>query len=132
MTLEEGEELLEKIRRIRDEFFLRSARGRYYAEMYSSCSDEIIAGILGNSQTTLQALALMEDAAERLDNLEYYFSSGEPIVDKNFVSLTRAILEELSSHTSPEMLSNIKIIDNDIEMVKGMSIQELLDYFEFE
>jgi hypothetical protein len=42
MSEEEGDALLEKIRRIRDEYLLKSERGQYYAFMYRTCSEEII------------------------------------------------------------------------------------------
>jgi len=72
ITPEEGESLLEKVRRIRDEYLLNSDRGQLYAYLYAEHSDEIIAGILGNPQTTLIALELIEQAAYKVDNLENY------------------------------------------------------------
>lgn len=129
ITPEEGEALLERVRRIRDEYLLNSDRGQIYAYLYSAHSDEIIAGILGNPQITLIALELIEKAAYKVDNFENYLLSGIPPVDDEFIELVSAILDELKSHTSPDLINSISVVERDLVEVQGMTLQELLDYF---
>lgn len=80
---------------------------------------------------TLVALELMQDAAQKIENIEQYISNGETPIDENFLFLATTILEELKSHTSDDLLNSVAIIEGDLEVVQGMSVEEILEYFEW-
>jgi len=78
---------------------LKSDRGNYYSFLYSTCSEEIVEGILGNTDITITALELMQDAAQKIENIEQYITSGESPIDENFVFMvaTSISTEEIFS-----------------------------------
>jgi hypothetical protein len=131
ITSEEGESLLERVRRIRDDYLLKSDLGLYYAYMYNSCSEEIIDIIMNNPQVTLAALELIEDAAVKIDNIENLQANGLPPVDDQFLGLALSIIDELQRHTSPDLLLYTSVVEEDLTIVHGMTVEELLDYFRY-
>lgn len=56
-------------------------------------------------------------------------SSGESPIDENFLFLVSTILEELKSHTSDDLLDSIDIVEGDLEVIQGMTVEEILEYF---